>query len=52
MPLVGAACLQVMDFVVNTERHKVAVHCHAGLGRTGGLLWSKVFLLKVKATLI
>jgi len=27
--------MQVMDFTVAVERRKVAVHCHAGLGRTG-----------------
>jgi protein tyrosine phosphatase domain-containing protein 1 len=27
--------VQVMDHIVNVEGRKVAVHCHAGLGRTG-----------------
>jgi protein tyrosine phosphatase len=27
--------MQVMDYVTGTEGRKVAVHCHAGLGRTG-----------------
>lgn len=27
--------VQVMSFTVNEKRQKVAVHCHAGLGRTG-----------------
>ena len=27
--------LQVMEFVATTEGRKIAVHCHAGLGRTG-----------------
>ncbi|KAG1660568.1 hypothetical protein FOA52_005104 [Chlamydomonas sp. UWO 241] len=27
--------VQVMDYVVSVERRRVAVHCHAGLGRTG-----------------
>ncbi len=26
---------QVMDFTIHTKREKLAVHCHAGLGRTG-----------------
>lgn len=26
-----------MDYVVGVEQRKVAVHCHAGLGRTGVL---------------
>eukprot|EP00798_Chlamydomonas_sp_ICE-L_P004014 gene4014-14093_t len=27
--------VQVMEYVANTEGRKIAVHCHAGLGRTG-----------------
>lgn len=27
--------LQVMDYVTSVEKRKIAVHCHAGLGRTG-----------------
>ena len=26
---------QVMEYVTTVERRKIAVHCHAGLGRTG-----------------
>ncbi len=27
--------MQVMEYVTVAEKRKVAVHCHAGLGRTG-----------------
>ncbi|KAG1660567.1 hypothetical protein FOA52_005103 [Chlamydomonas sp. UWO 241] len=27
--------VQVMDYVISVEQRRVAVHCHAGLGRTG-----------------
>ena len=33
--LVGVRYSQVMAHVTQEERRKVAVHCHAGLGRTG-----------------
>ena len=30
-----SVCVQVMAHVTGVERRKIAVHCHAGLGRTG-----------------
>jgi protein tyrosine phosphatase domain-containing protein 1 len=35
LPLLVAVLSQVMHYAVSVEKKRVAVHCHAGLGRTG-----------------